>query len=181
MKVLPITTNDKYNKPIVSKGFVSAPIETMIKNMATSCRENVQYHSLFNREVASNYMKYAETAENILYNLRTIMLHYSVGSVLKAKKSVKHPQKLRFYISENASDYKRILGDVYQDKNDITGNITRMAEFTDKFAKENPFETYLKFKLLAKEPNSQTANFLPEKESLIIEDELREYSIYSNS
>lgn len=177
MKILPITTNNNYNKPIVSKGCVSAQIEDMISGMAHSCRENVQYHSLFNRDAASNYLKYAEVAENVLYNLKTIMLQYTPGSVLRAKQSAKYPQKLRFYISENASNYKRIIGDFYKDKNDSIGNIQRMAEFTDKLAKENPYETNLKFRMNAKQEYSKADCFAPEKESIIIEDELKEYNL----
>lgn len=177
MKILPITANNNYNKPIVSKGCVSAHVEDMIKGMAHSCRENVQYHSLFNRDAASNYLKYAEAAENVLYNLETIMLQYSKGSVLRARQSAKYPQKLRFYISENASNYKHIIGDFYKDKNDSVGNIKRLVEFTDKLAKENPYETNLKFKMFEKEQNKGVEKFLPEKESIIIEDELKEYNL----
>ena len=175
MKILPITTNN--NKPVVSKGCVSAQVEDMIKEMACSCRENVQYHSLFNRDIASNYLKYAEAAENVLYNLETIMLQYSKGSVLRAKQSAKYPQNLRFYISENASYYKRIIGDFYKDKNDSVGNIKRLVEFTDKLTKENPYETNLKFRMNTRPEYNKADFFAPEKESIIIEDELKEYNL----
>ena len=177
MKILPITTNNNYNKPVVSKGGVSAQIQTMMRDMVNSCRDNAQYHRFFNQDVASNYQKYSQTADNVLFNLNQLMLQYPVNSVLRMAQSVKYPQKLRFYISSIKSHYHRILGDVYIDKNDVKGNIKRMTEFTDKFANENPFETNLKFRMNAKKGQDGADYFLPEKEIIIIEDELKEYNI----
>ena len=177
MKVLPITTNKVQNKPIASKGGISAGMKDMIKNMASSCRESAQYQSIFNRSAADKYMKYADVADTVLFNLETVMKQYPADSVLRVKQSTKAPNNFRFFIEYYASHYKHIIGDISFDDNNKFHNIKLLADFTSKIAKENSFETNLKFRTGARPEYNKADYFAPEKESIIIEDELREYSL----
>lgn len=178
MKVTPITNNNYPNNNPSCKGYVS---NNVTWGLNAYCRKYNRYIELaktnpykysalidYWENAAENISKYTD---NIIQNMKTIMLRFGKSCMLEWHDSKKDPLKQIFTIESDDSDYIHVCGDV-QLENIPYSDLTIVDKFsTGTLAKINPYETNLKFRTM-RNHDTYADTFAPEKNFWFVEDKL---------
>ena len=176
MQITPITNNN-----VSLKGSVDSRVVKLIGSYSETLKRNSELAKKFPKEFphlpkifAGEGMKASRYALNIIKNLETIMSRFGKTCSLTYEVSKKNPALHRFMIVSKDSDYVATCGTVVLRKKDYDEDLENLDKFTEKFAKTDPNETNLKFRIMRQGNlyDYKTDNFAPEKQICFIEDEL---------